>query len=217
MSSVDVPSPTAAPGPAGMSPLRLGALATLTGLAVATAFALISIVDADAAAGAVAQGVGIGVITFAAGAVFVCALACLARRTLELVSLVAIVVAAIALDLAVIGVWLDVQNDAYGKVVGVAFVWTLVLFFVLALVLAASEQGRVSRVLFAVTALAYAAVGVLLSDLVLRGEDAVEDPFGLLGNGIGSAELRLLGAAFVIGAASWLATVTTARLQRSSG
>lgn len=209
---MSVPSAPTGPG-SRPSPLRLGALAALAALAVAGVVAVVAVVDADAAVTAVGQGVGIGVVTFATGALLVCALACLARGTLELVSLLAVAVAGVTLDLVAIALWRDVQTDAYGKVVGVGFAWALVLFLVLALALAASRRGRISSALFVLTALAYAAVGVMLTDLVLRGENALGNPFGLLGEGVGSAELRVLGAAFAIGAAGWLATLVTSRLE----
>lgn len=195
------------------SPLRLGAVAALAALALAVLVAVVAIVDADAAVTAVGQGVGIGVVTFATGALLVCALACLARGTLELVSLLAVAVAGLTLDLVAVAVWRDVQADAYGKIVGVGFAWALVLFLVLALALAAPSRGRISSVLFLLTGLAYAALGVMLTDLVLRGDDALGNPFGLLGEGVGSAELRVLGAAFAVGATGWLATLVTGRLE----
>lgn len=195
------------------SPLRLGAVAALAALALAVLVALVAIVDADAAVTAVGQGVGIGVVTFATGALVVCALACLARGTLELVSLLAVAVAGLTLDLVAVAVWRDVQADAYGKIVGVGFAWALVLLLVLALALAAPRRGRISSVLFLLTGLAYAALGVMLTDLVLRGDDALGNPFGLLGEGVGSAELRVLGAAFAVGASGWLATLVAGRLE----
>ncbi|HJU47197.1 MAG TPA: hypothetical protein VJ689_03625, partial [Gaiellaceae bacterium] len=168
-----------------------------------------------AAVVAAGQGVGLGLVTFATGAVLVCALACLARGRLELVSLVAVLVAGLTLDLVTVGVWRDVESDDYGRVVATGFAWSLVLFLILALALAAPARDRLSTVLFALTSLAYVAVGILLTDLVFRGEDALDSPFEFLGNGVGSGELRVLGAGFVLGACGWLATVVASRLERA--
>ena len=198
------------------SPLRLGALATLGGLALAAVAAVATMIDQDPAAAAAGLGVVLAFFTFAAGAALVCALACLARARLELVALLTTVVASVALDLVSVAVWLDIDSDAYGKAAGVAFVWTLVAFLVLALQLAASRRGRVAGLLFAATALAYAVVGVLATDLVLRGEDAVDNPVGVFGEGASGAELRLLGAAFALAACGWLATIAAGRLERAA-
>jgi hypothetical protein len=196
------------------SPVQLGALAALGSLVVAAGATLISVVTEDSAAASVGQSVTIAFAVFATGAAIVCALACLARGALELISLVAVVVAGVGLDLIAVGVWLDVDSDTYGKIAGTTLVWALVLFLVLSLVLAAGPLGRWSRPLFVGSSAAFAVVGILSTDLIFRGEEAIDNPLGTLSDDVSGVELRVLGAAAILGASCWLGTLAAERLER---
>jgi hypothetical protein len=154
-----------------------------------------------------------------AGGTIACAFACLARRRAEVLALGALVAAAVAVDLAAIAVWLDVDMEAYGKLVGVAFVWTFFALILLGLTLAVQPRDTLARTLFlaaTVTGLLGGAIATVL--IVSAGESGAEVasypiPIGALGD---QSLLRPLGATFVVLAALWLGALAASRVERTS-
>jgi cytosine/uracil/thiamine/allantoin permease len=200
-----------------ISPLRAGALASLASLGFAAVVGLIAVVDANAVQSAVGVGLGIAVTVFAAGATIVCGLACLARGRVELPALAAVVAAGVALDLLVLALWLDIQSEAYGKAVGVGFVWTFFALLVLGLTLALGTPRTLARALYLAAVTSCTAAGLISTWLVVRGGDggsAVSDPLGAIGS---DGLLRALGAALVLVAAFWFGALAAGRLEAARG
>lgn len=205
------------------SPLRLGALVTLATVGIAAILGLIAVLDADEVAAGFGTGLGIAFVTFLVGGTIVCALACLGRRRFEIVSLGSVVAAGLALDMLVLAIWLEIDNEAYGKIAGVAFVWSFFALIALGLTLAVSSPGRLARPLY-LSALAATIGAALISAwlIVTAGDEpvgvTVEDsstfPFGpeIVGD---DALLRALGVALVLLSALWFATIAADRLERS--
>jgi hypothetical protein len=199
-----------------ISPLRAGALASLGSLAIAAVAGLIAVVDADAVQSAVATGVGVAVTVFAAGATIACGLACLARRRVELPALGGVVAAGVALDLLVLAIWLDIQSEAYGKAVGVAFVWTFFALLALGLTLALETPRRLARALYLAAVTSCVAAGLISTWLVVKSGDggsAFADPLGAVGS---DGLLRALGAAFVLLAVLWFGALAAGRLDATT-
>jgi hypothetical protein len=198
-----------------VSPLQVGAAASLATLGFAAVVGLIAVVDADAVQSAVGIGVGVAFTVFATGATIVCGLACLARGRVEPLALGAVVTAGVAADLLVLAVWLDIQSEAYGKVVGVGFVWVLVDLLVLGLTLAVGAPGDVTRAMYLAAVVSTLAAGLISTWLVITAGNGagLADPLSAIGD---DGLLRALGAAFVLLAAFWLATLAAARLESST-
>jgi len=206
------------------SPLEMGALVALVTLGLAAALGLIAVLDADSVGAAFGTGFGIAFAVFLAGATVVCALACLARRRSELVALTSIVVAGIALDLLVLAVWRDINNEAYGKVVGIGFVWAFFALIALGLTLAVDARGRLSRPLYLGTWIAAGAAGLVTTYLIVTaGGDELSSaefsdsgPLAPIGISIGDDELlRVLGVILVLLAAFWFGAIAAQRLERA--
>jgi hypothetical protein len=210
------------------SPVELGALITLVALAFAAVVGLIAVIDADNAAAGFGTGLGIAVFIFLAGATIAAALACLTRERVEIVALSSIVAAGLATDLLVLAVWLDIDNEAYAKVAGVAFVWSFFALVVLGLTLAAGRTERLARSLY-VGAVGTAALAGLISTWLVVTAGGKEEiasgavpengtvvglPYGALGD---DDLLQALGAALVVLAALWFATLAAGRLLAARG
>ena len=60
--------------------------------------------------------------------------------------------AGLAIDLLVLAVWLEIDSEAYGKVAGVAFVWTFFGLIALGLTLAVGAPAELARALYAARA-----------------------------------------------------------------
>ena len=192
--------------------LRLGVLVALVTLAIAAAAAIVEVLSVDQSIAAVGQGVLVAFVIFAVGATFATALATLRRGLHGVVSLVAVAVAGIGLDLIVLALWLDIEDDVYGKLTITLLLWAFLLFLVLALALATHGRGGAARPLFLATAGCAAVAGIALTHLVLDGRDALVNPLGVLDSDLDGAELRLIGAALVIFSAGWFATLAASRL-----
>jgi hypothetical protein len=201
------------------SPLELGVLAALATLALAAVVGLIAVFDADSVAGGFSTGFGIAFSILLAGGTIAAAVACLARRRAEIVALAAIAAAGLAVDLLVIAVWLDIDDEGYGKLTGLTFVWSFFALVVLGLVLAVGSPQGPARALWLGTIGAAVAGGLVSTWLILTagggdvgivaGGTAV--PFA----GVADDELlRLLGASLVLLAALWFATLAASRLER---
>jgi hypothetical protein len=201
------------------SPLRVGTFVTFATFGMAAVIGLIAVFDADSVSSGFGRGLGIAVLVFLAGATTVCALACLTRGRAQLVSVVSIAAAGLALDLLVLAVWLGIDNEAYGKVTGIVFVWGFFALIALGLTLAVNPLERPVRILYGGAVGATILAAVLATWLIATaGEAQVEDlsPFSL-GTGTSDDEvLRILGAALVLVAALWFSTLAASRLEREA-
>jgi hypothetical protein len=191
------------------SPLRLSVLVTLVSLGFAAVVGLIAVFDAGSAPGGIGRGVGSALTIFAAGATLTVALACLKRGELEWLSLGAVVAAGVSVDLFVLALWQKIENEAYGKVTGVAFVWSFFALIGLGLTLAVGRPSRPAYSLY-LGALASAGLGgVVATWLVATAGNVFNGPSEVIGN---DDLLRVLGAALVMLAALWFAALAMSRL-----
>ena len=202
--------------PRTFSRLDIGVLIVLVTMAIAGVVGLIAVLDANSDVAAVGVGFGVAYVIFFAGGTIACALACLARRRLEALSLGALVASGLGVDLLVLAFWLDIDSEAYVKLAGIAFVATVFGLIVLGLSLACRPQDSLARTLY-LCAVGASLVGAALAALLVLttgGEDfgptvaAVPVP---LGNG---DLLRSLAATLVALAALWLAALAASRVER---
>jgi hypothetical protein len=176
----------------------------------------VAVLDADSLPEGFVMGIGIAVLIFLVGATLACALACLARARMELVSLGAIVVSCLTVDLTVLAIWLDIDNEAYAKTAGVAFGWSFFALIALGLALAVASPQGLALVLH-MGAIAWTVVsGLIVTWLVVTtGDDeAVSSEgtaFGVAPIG-DDALLQALGAVLVLLAAFWFAALAASRL-----
>ena len=123
------------------------------------------------------------------------------------------------MDLFALAIWLEIDNEAYGKVTGVAFVWSLFGLIILGLSLAVQPRDALSRWLYLGAIGASLLAGLFATVLVVdAGGDGVVAtpgpvPVDQLGN---ESVLRPLGAALVVLAALWFAALAASRVQRVS-
>lgn len=211
------PAQQASPAPAAEihSLLEIGALLTLGALAFAAVVGVIAVLDAGSRPGGFGIGLGIAALIFVAGGTIACALACLGRRRLELVAITALAAACVSIDLAILAIWLDIDDEAYAKLTGVAFVWSFFALVVLSLTLAVAMTRDLAFILYA-CAIGAAGAGALISTwLVLDagGEGGVESPVGVLPVG-DDGLLQALGAILVLLAAFWFGALAASRLER---
>ena len=179
---------------------------------------LVAVVEAESVASGFARGFGIAFAILLAGGTIAAAVACLARRRAEIVALAAIAAAGLSIDLLILAVWLDIDDEGYGKLTGLTFVWSFFALVVLGLVLAVGSPQGLARALSLGT-IGIAVVGALVSTwLILTAGDG---DVGIVAGGApvpftGAAEdelLRLLGASLVLLAALWFATLAASRLE----
>jgi hypothetical protein len=201
-----------------LSRLDLGVLITLVCLGIGGIVGLIAVLDAGSDVAAVGKGFGTALIVFQAGATIATALACLARRRLELLALGGLIAAGLAIDLAVLELWLSIDSETYAKLVGVAYVWTFFGLLVFGLALAAQPRDQLART-FHVGAIGASLLGGIIATALVAaagGGDIVPTttgvPYGALGN---DDLLRPLGAVLVVIATLWFAALTASRVARS--
>jgi hypothetical protein len=212
----------------GRSLLEVGSLFSIGALAIGAVLGVIAVLDADSTPAGFGIGLGIAALIFFSGATIACALACLARGRMQSVALVSLVAACVTIDLLVLAIVLDIENEAYGKLVGTAFVLSFFGLIVLGLALAVSVTEGLERIPY-VGALATAAAGALISIwlVVTAGgeEESAETVFpseepsgGITSVGVGfgpdmdDALLEALGADLVLLAAFWFAALAAGRL-----
>ena len=106
----------AAATPAGLSRLDIGVIIVLVAMGFAGVVGLIAVFDAGSDVTAFGIGFGAALLIFQAGATIACALACLARRRFEALSIGALVAAGLSVDLFLLAIWLDIDDETYGKV-----------------------------------------------------------------------------------------------------
>ena len=198
--------------------LDIGMLIVLVAMAVAGVVGLIAVLDAHSDIAAVGIGFGVSVLIFQSGAAIACALACLARARVEILSLAVLIAAAVGVDLFVLAIWLEIDSEWYGKLVGVAFVWALFGLVALGLTLAVQPRDALSRWLYLGTVAASVLAGGIATILILTtgGDDIVVAaspvPFDPFGNEL----LRPLAAILVVLAALWFAALAASRVDRAS-
>jgi hypothetical protein len=191
------------------SPLRLSVLVTLVSLGFAAVVGLIAVFDAGSAPGGIGRGLGSALTIFAAGATVSVALACLKRGRLEWASFAAVVAAGVAIDLSVLALWQQIENEAYGKVAGVAFVWTFFALIALGLTLAVGRPSHAAYSLYLGALAAAVLAGVVATWLVATAGNVFNGPSEIIGN---DDLLRVLGAALVMLAALWFGALSLSRV-----
>jgi hypothetical protein len=194
-----------------LAPLRLGVLVSLISLGFAGIVGLIAVFDADAALIGVGLGVGTAWIIVVAGATMAAGLACLVRRRAELFALLGVAAAAIAVDLASLAFWRDIQNEAYGKVTAIAFVWSFFALVVLGLTLSVGRLTGTARLIYLGATAAAGVAGVVSTWLVATAGNVLNGPSELIDN---DSLLRALGAALVVLAALWFSALAASRSER---
>jgi hypothetical protein len=219
VSEIEQSQPEPQPEPPSFSRLDIGMLVVLVSMAIAGVVGLIAVLDADNDYTALGIGFGVVWIIFFAGGTIACALACLARRRLEALSLGALVAAGLAIDLLVLAIWLDIDDEWYGKLVGLAFVGALFGLVVLGLTLACQPRDTLARYLYfgAVGASLLGAVVAWLLILTSGGDDLAPS---VLGNQVsfdlGNEFIRPLAAILVVLAALWFAALAASRVDAST-
>ena len=204
--------------PQSFSRLDIGIMIVLASMAVAALIGLIAVFDADTGIGAAGTGFGIALLIFETGATIACALACLVRGRLEALSLGALVAAGVAVDLFALAIWLEIDSEAYGKVTGVAFVWSLFGLIILGLSLAVHPRDALARWLYLAAIVASLLSGLLATVLILDAGGSVgfssagPVPIAPFGN---ESVLRPLGAALVVLAALWFGALAASRVERA--
>jgi hypothetical protein len=212
---VSEPEPQSAPG---FTRLEIGMTIVLASTAIAGLIGLVAVLDADSEAGAIGIGFGLAVLMFQTGATVACALACLARGRLEALSIASLVAAGLAIDLFALAIWLEVENETYGKLVGIAFVWALFGLIILGLSLAVQPRDALTRWLYAGTVAASLLAGALATVLIIdAGGDsgivasAAPIPVTEFAN---ESLLRPLSAAVVVLAALWFGALAASRVEK---
>jgi hypothetical protein len=204
--------------PSSFTRLDVGVLITLTSLAIAAVLGLIVVFDADNGFSAIGAGLGITVAIFQGGATIACALACLVRRRLEILSLVGLTAVGLSIDMVLLAIWLDIESESYGKIAGVAWVWAFFTLLILGLTLAAQPRDQLARALYLGAVGASLLGGVLASVLILDlgegtlGSSAVFGIESYANEGL----LRPLAAALVVVASLWFATLAASRIERDT-
>lgn len=202
-----------------LSPLRIAVFMTLAALGFAAIVGVIAVIDADHVISAVGRGLGTAAIVFVAGGTIVCGLACLVRERVEVLALAAVAAAGLAIDLFVLALWLDIDDDTYGKIAAVAFVWAFFGLIGLGLALAVQVRETLARVLYLGAMAAVVAAGLILTWLVVSGGSVTPtSAVGLefLATSITDESLlRPLAVALVLLAALWFGALAASRLERS--
>src|SRR5262245_5460589 len=175
------------------------------------------VLDADNRFSAFGTCVGITILIFLSGATIACALACLARGRLEVISVAGLVAVGLFMDLLVLAIWLDIGDESYGKLVGVAGIWSFYLLLTLGLSLAAQPRDPLGRWLYLAAIGASLLGGILGTVLVLdAGGDGFAPTTSLFGveSLANESVLRPLGAVLVVNAALWFAALAASRAER---
>lgn len=188
----------------------------LVTLGFAAVIGVIAVIDADEVAAAFGTGLGIAFFIFLTGATLAVALACLRRDRAEIVALLTIAATGLAMDMVVLAVWLDIENEEYAKIAGVALVWSLYALIALGLVLAVGIARSLSRPLYLGAMVVAVIAGLITAWFVISAsEDEIASP-GLVPGGVleDDSLLRALGAALVLLAALWFGTLAASRLEK---
>lgn len=198
--------------------LDIGIMIVLVSMGVAGLLGLIAVLDAGSDIAAIGIGFGVALLIFQAGGTIACALACLARGRLEVVSIGALVAAGLAVDMFVLAIWLEIENETYGKLVGIAFVWALFSLLILGLTLAAQPRDSLARSLYIAAVGASLLAAVLATVLVIDtgGDDVVVAASPVpIGSFADETLLRPLAAVLVVLAALWFSALAASRVERA--
>ncbi len=202
----------------GRSPLELGALTTIVAFGVAALAGIIAVLDDDQVLAGFGTGFGVALLLFLAGGTIACGLACLKRAQIELVALGSIVATGVAVDLLVLAIWLEIDNEAYGKVAGIAFVWSLFALVILGLTLAVGVPAALARWVYLAAVATAVGAGLISTWLIATAGGDTAISVGGVSSGVGDVGndglLRALGVAFVLLAALWFAALAASRLER---
>jgi hypothetical protein len=203
--------------PASFSRLDVGIMIVLASMAVAALVGLIAVLDADTDIGAAGIGFGLSVLIFQTGGTVACALACLARRRLEAVSIGSLVAAGLAVDLFALAIWLEIDSETYGKVTGIAFVWALFGLVILGLSLAVRPRDALARWLY-LGAIGTSLLAALLTTVLIldAGDNGVVAGTGPVpvGQFAGEGVVRPLAAVVVVLAALWFGALAASRAEK---
>jgi hypothetical protein len=221
MSETEQPQtqPEPRPEPQALSRLDIGMLIVLVAMAIAGTVGLIAVLAADNDYSALGIGFGVAWTIVISGGTVACALACLARGRLEALSLGALVAAGLTVDLVALAIWLEIDSEWYGKLVGVAFVGALFGLVVLGLSLACQPRDALARYLYigAVGASLLGAATAWLLILTTGGDDFAPTVLGQpVGFDFGNDFIRPLAAILVVLAALWFAALAASRVERSA-
>ena len=202
--------------PQTFSRLDIGVLIVLVAMAIAGVVGLIAVLDANSDIAAVGVGFGVAYVIFLAGGTIACALACLARRRLEALSLGALVASGLGVDLLVLAIWLDIDSEAYVKLTGIAFIATIFGLIVLGLSLACRPLDSLARTLYLAAVGASLLGAALAAVLVLTtGSEDVGPTVGTVPVPLADGNLlRPLAATLVVLAALWFAALAASRVER---
>jgi len=197
------------------SPLRVGALMTLAALAFAALIGVIAVIDADSSGSAVGVGAGTAVTVFLAGGTIACALACLVRRRTEILALGGIAASGLAMDLFALAIWREIDDQTYGKIAAIAFVWTFFGLLMLGLTLGVRPRESLAKALYLGAMVAAGVAGLIASWLIATTGDAVSaiSPFGFESISDDSL-LRPLALALVLLATLWFGALAASRLEQ---
>jgi len=199
-----------------LSPLRVGVLMTFVGLGFAAIAGVIAVIDASNAISAIGTGLGIAAMIFLAGATIACALACLLRGRVEILALAAVAASGLAVDLFVLAIWLEIDDDTYGKIASIAFVWMLFGLSGLGLGLAVQARETLGRVLYTGAMAATVVAGLIVTWLIATTGGSIS-PTSAVGIESFTDEslLRPLGVVLVLLSTLWFGALAASRLERS--
>lgn len=217
MSEIEQPhEPEPEPQSQTFSRLDIGMLIVLVTMAIAGVVGLVAVLSADSDIAAVGVGFGVAYVIFVAGGTIACALACLARGRLEALSLGALVATGLAVDLLVLAIWLDIDSEAYAKLIGIAFVISVFGLIVLGLTLACQPVDSLARSLYFAAVAASLLGAAIATFLVLdTGTDDFVPTAGPVPAPFGNGDLlRTLAATFVVLAALWFGALAASRVER---
>jgi hypothetical protein len=199
--------------------LDVGVLIVLVSMAIAGVVGLIAVLAADSDLSALGIGVGVVWSIALAGATIACALACLTRGRLEVLSLGSLVAAGLAVDLVVLAIWLDISDETYGRLVGIAFVGAFFGLVILGLTLACRPRDSLARYLY-FGALGAAALGAVFGWMLILtsgGGDEFSVATAPLPLDVSNEELvRPLAAMLVVLAALWFAALAASRVEHTT-
>jgi hypothetical protein len=204
------------PTVAERSPVRIGVFMTLVAVGFAALIGVIAVADANSTGSAVGIGAVTAVAVFIAGGTIACALACLVRRRTETLALMGIAAAALAIDLFVLATWREIDDETYGKLTAIAFIWTIFGLPMLGLALAVRPREQLARALFLEAMVTAIAAGLIATWLIAStgGEITPLSPFGLSSIADESL-LRPLAVALVLLSTSWFGALAASRLEQS--
>jgi hypothetical protein len=220
VSETEQPQPAPAADAQPFTPLDVGILVVLVAMAVAGVAGLIAVLTEDNDVSAFGTGFGVVWSIVVSGATMACALATLSRGRLVALSLGALVAAGLAVDLLVLAIWLDIDSQTYGKLVGIALVGALFGLVILGLTLACRPRDAIATWLyFAAVGASLLAVAIAWILILTTGdEDFTPSAFGsVVPFDAASDLLRPLAAVLVVLAALWFAALAASRVQRTAG